>query len=61
MTADTDPVLDPEGDHDAEALKEAAERMHVKTDGEEATDPDPQGDHDPQALKDAAEKMNTEP
>ena len=62
MADQNDPVLDPEGGHDPEALKKAAEGMHAKTEtGEQAGDADPEGGHDPEALEEGAERMRAKP
>ena len=58
----TSPTDDPRGDHDPEALEDAAKKMHADGDGdaENAYTRDPRRDHDPQALEDAAKKMGVE-
>ncbi len=54
---------DPEGGHDPDAMREAAERMHATKAGEHdkgRSKEDPEGGHDKGALKDAARKMGTD-
>ncbi len=53
---------DPAGGHDPEALRQAAERMHVvkSRSGQGAPErDDPDGGHDVAALDDAAAKMHS--
>lgn len=60
MGNDTTRADDPAGGHDPEALRDAADKMHITKQTDDESTTDPEGDHDEAALHDAAAKMGVE-